>query len=235
MPRTIKRPEVRREEILATAIALMEVQGANDTSVDDIVRRAGLSKGAFYYYFESKDLLLDTLAGQAAEAARADIGAALAAAGNDTAARLGAVLRAARAGAGEMMALRPAGSIYLARNSTYLARLREAVGGVVGAAISDILAAGVRARELAAVDPRLVTEVILVLSAVTPQMVGELLSAATDAERLVASMTLQSRIGQRNIAIDRLLGWRDGTVNAFDVRFPARVLAPVSAGNSSLR
>lgn len=225
MSRTIKRPEVRREEILATAIALMEVQGANDTSVDDIVRRAGLSKGAFYYYFDSKDLLLDTLAGHAAEAARADMDVALAAAGTGTSVRLGSVLRAARAGAGEMTALLPAGSIYLARNSLYLARLREAVGAVVAARVSEILSAGLQAREVSPGDTRLLTEVILVLSAVTPQMVGELLSAATDAERLVASMALQRRIGQRNIAIDRLLGWRDGTVNAFDVRFPAKSLA----------
>lgn len=226
MPRTIKTAEVRREEILSTALALMEAQGANDTSVDHIVRRAGLSKGSFYYYFESKDLLLDTLAGRAAEAARADIAAALSGVGAGTAARLGATLRAARSGGGEMTALKPAGSIYLARNSLYLARLRETVGAAVGAIVADIITAGLQAREIAGGDARMLAEVILLLSAVTPQMVGELLAAQTDAERLVASMTLQRRIAQRGIAIDRLLGWRDGTVDAFDLRFPAQALAP---------
>lgn len=225
MTRTVKPAETRRAEILSVALSLIEERGANDTSVDDIVQRAGIAKGSFYYHFKSKDLLLDTLAARAAGAAKAEIEAALNSAGPAIAARLGAVLRAARSGAGEMIALTPAGSIYLPRNSLYLARLRESVGVVLGSAVTEILAAGAEARTVAAGDARFLAEVILMLSSVTPQMVGDLLAARSDPERLVASMTLQRRISQRNIAIDRLLGWRDGTINAFDVRFPAKSLA----------
>ena len=47
-------PEVRREEILAAALARFAKGGYHATTMDDIARAAGLSKGALYWHFANK-------------------------------------------------------------------------------------------------------------------------------------------------------------------------------------
>ncbi|WP_447886233.1 TetR/AcrR family transcriptional regulator [Serratia fonticola] len=64
MVRTVKTPEVRRAEILQAASELFQEIGYESTSVDSIVRSAGIAKGTFYYYFKSKDEVLAALAQQ---------------------------------------------------------------------------------------------------------------------------------------------------------------------------
>lgn len=64
MVRTVKTPEVRRAEILLAASELFQEIGYESTSVDSIVRSAGIAKGTFYYYFKSKDEVLAALAQQ---------------------------------------------------------------------------------------------------------------------------------------------------------------------------
>jgi AcrR family transcriptional regulator len=54
-------PEERRKQLLDIAQRLFLKQGYEKTSVSEIVRTAGLSQGAFYYYFESKMELLSAL------------------------------------------------------------------------------------------------------------------------------------------------------------------------------
>lgn len=51
----------KRELILNTMEALMRTQGAEAVSVDDIARSAGISKGSIYYYFSSKNDILDAV------------------------------------------------------------------------------------------------------------------------------------------------------------------------------
>ena len=48
-------PEVRRAQILQAALQCFSKQGFHGTSMDDIVRATGLSKGALYWHFKSKD------------------------------------------------------------------------------------------------------------------------------------------------------------------------------------
>ena len=47
--------------IVDAAWELFYEKGYDDTTVDDIIRLSETSKGSFYYYFSSKDSLLDTL------------------------------------------------------------------------------------------------------------------------------------------------------------------------------
>lgn len=50
-----------RARIIETSWKLFHEKGFGDTTINDIIREAGISKGTFYYYFRSKDNLLDTL------------------------------------------------------------------------------------------------------------------------------------------------------------------------------
>jgi AcrR family transcriptional regulator len=51
----------RELAILATAEQLLEARPIADISVDDLAKGAGLSRPAFYFYFQSKDAVLLTL------------------------------------------------------------------------------------------------------------------------------------------------------------------------------
>jgi TetR/AcrR family transcriptional repressor of nem operon len=57
MART-KPAEERHADLLAAGRELFVAQGTAATSLEDITRRAGVSKGLFYLYFRSKDDLL---------------------------------------------------------------------------------------------------------------------------------------------------------------------------------
>jgi len=61
MSRISKEPAVRRQEFVETAFRLFEKKGYENTSVDDIVDRMGVAKGLFYYYFKTKDDVLDMI------------------------------------------------------------------------------------------------------------------------------------------------------------------------------
>ena len=50
-----KKSERKREELLDQGLALMWERGFNGVSVRDIVQAAGVPKGSFYFYFDSKD------------------------------------------------------------------------------------------------------------------------------------------------------------------------------------
>lgn len=55
MVRVVKDPEIRREELIDTAEELFVKKGYDETSVSEIVRKARVAQGTFYYYFKSKD------------------------------------------------------------------------------------------------------------------------------------------------------------------------------------
>lgn len=50
-----RRPEETRQRLLEAAVGVFARNGYERATVDEIVREAGFSKGAFYVHFESKD------------------------------------------------------------------------------------------------------------------------------------------------------------------------------------
>jgi len=60
-PKFRRRASARPDEVLDAALALFTRQGFERTTVEEIARRAGLSKGAVYLYFPSKKALLQGL------------------------------------------------------------------------------------------------------------------------------------------------------------------------------
>src|SRR5215813_10068124 len=50
--------EETRRQILDTALTLFREEGFEDTTMRDIAARAGLSLGAAYYYFKSKEAIV---------------------------------------------------------------------------------------------------------------------------------------------------------------------------------
>lgn len=59
-PRT-KPAEVRLDELMTAAQSLFLSQGVDQTTVSEIVEKAGVAKGTFYHYFDSKNEILQAL------------------------------------------------------------------------------------------------------------------------------------------------------------------------------
>jgi AcrR family transcriptional regulator len=61
MTRVVKKPEVRRDEILDAARKSFFERGYDQTTIQTIIGELGIAKGTFYHYFRSKMDLLDEL------------------------------------------------------------------------------------------------------------------------------------------------------------------------------
>lgn len=61
MERIVKSPEERRFQFVKTAQQLFYTKGYENTSVNDIIKAVGVSKGAFYHYFNSKQAVLEAV------------------------------------------------------------------------------------------------------------------------------------------------------------------------------
>ena len=61
-----ERREQSTEQVLASALTFFVTRGYRATSIDDIARAAGLTKGAVYFYFKGKVALLLELLSQSA-------------------------------------------------------------------------------------------------------------------------------------------------------------------------
>lgn len=70
----MKKGEKRKQELLKIAYWMFLEKGYENTSVDEIIEAAGIAKGTYYYYFESKEQTLEEVIDMMldAETAKAD-------------------------------------------------------------------------------------------------------------------------------------------------------------------
>lgn len=61
MVRVTKDPEERRKELIDIAEALFSRKGYEKVAVSDIVKKAKVAQGTFYYYFKTKEEMLDAI------------------------------------------------------------------------------------------------------------------------------------------------------------------------------
>lgn len=59
--RVSKSPEERKKEILDVAEELFTTKGYAETTINDILQKIGIAKGTFYYYFKSKEDVMDAI------------------------------------------------------------------------------------------------------------------------------------------------------------------------------
>ncbi len=55
----MKKGEKRKQELLKIAYDMFITRGYENTSVDEIIEKAQIAKGTYYYYFESKEQMLE--------------------------------------------------------------------------------------------------------------------------------------------------------------------------------
>lgn len=63
----MKKGEKRKQELLEIAYDMFLSRGYENTSVDEIIAKAQIAKGTFYYYFPSKEKMLEDVIGMMIE------------------------------------------------------------------------------------------------------------------------------------------------------------------------
>ncbi len=61
MVRIVKKPETRRQEIIAAARELFQTKAYAKTTMRDVMEKLGIAKGTIYHYFKSKEKLLEAV------------------------------------------------------------------------------------------------------------------------------------------------------------------------------
>lgn len=156
-PKFRRRAEERPDELLDAALELFVTQGYANTSVAQIAKAAGLSKGAVYLYFPSKQAILEGLVRRAVSpiAAQAIAQASLDTRDIRTALRTTLKIVAGSLGDPKVFAV-PKIVIREAVVAPEIAEMyRRAVFDTVFPAAANILRAGIERGEIRPVDPEL--------------------------------------------------------------------------------
>ncbi|MBV8788159.1 MAG: TetR/AcrR family transcriptional regulator, partial [Mycobacterium sp.] len=215
MPRVVKHPDVRRAEILDRATELFLRRGYDNVSLNDLIADAGVSKGAFYHWFPSKEALITALAERSARVAFTAVEDAVATCDGDALARLNALLQASfdvnlQTGGPEQLAamislLRPDnahlyGRIVAVEEALYIPLFARLISDGVSDAVFDTF------------DPEGVADMIYGLAARTNSMILNVLHADDAGARERAIDCLTTRFRLHGLAIDRILGLPDDSV-----------------------
>ncbi|WP_137930954.1 TetR/AcrR family transcriptional regulator [Mesorhizobium comanense] len=213
MPRVIKHPELRREELLDHAQALFLTQGYDRASLNDVIASAGISKGAFYHYFASKEALLEALADRFAKQALAGVQHISDDPGLDPLGRLNGLLAQSRRAkidtAPEAWALFE--TIFRPENLVLFHRINLAASASFSPLLVRIIQQGVEDGTFRTFDPEGVADIVMQFGMATHDVVAKAI-AGGDADMEMAIEALERRVRLYEIALDRILGLPDGSI-----------------------
>jgi TetR/AcrR family transcriptional regulator, cholesterol catabolism regulator len=215
MPRVVKHPDIRRAELLDLAAGLFLQRGYENVSLNDLIADAGVSKGAFYHWFPSKDGLVAALAERSARDAFAGVEDALAACDGDALDRLNAVLRAGfdtktqMSGPEQLAAMV---SLLRPDNAHLYGRILAVEQGLYRPLLTQVISAGVADGIFDTFDPEGVADLIYGLAARTNSNIVEVLDAIDESalDRAIDALTTRFRL--HGLAVDRILGLPDGSI-----------------------
>ena len=228
MPRVVKHPDVRRAEILDRAATLFELCGYDNVSLNDLIADAGVSKGAFYHWYPSKEALITAVAQRSARAQIAVLEAALETCDGDALSRLNALLSVAfdvKMQMGAPTQLAAMASLLRPENAYLYGRIVAVTEDLARPILTGVVADGVREGVFRTFDPEGVADMIQALAARLNSNVVQILDAADEAARNRAIETLTSRVKLHALAVDRVLGLPDGSVAALDRAQVRRLVA----------
>lgn len=227
MTRIKMAPETRRAQFLDCAQGLFFTRGYEATTVNDIIERAGLSKGAFYHYWDSKEALLDAFAERVVAQVIEDAQPILDDPSLDALARLNAFLEQGRQWKIERAPMLRAAftSVLQAGNVVLNQRILATTGRVVTPVIVAIVEEGVREGLFDPPSSAMVAEVVLMLGAGRMACAVEAMAQAARGELAAATALLEARLTDEEAVIERVLGAPPGSIRLVEPGFVRAILA----------
>jgi AcrR family transcriptional regulator len=219
--RVVKPPSQREGELLDCAQQLFLARGYDNTTVNDVIDKAGVSKGAFYHYFTSKEALLEALAERFAHRSVTQLGDILDAPSLDALTRLNAFLERSRQLRREAAPMiRPLfAAIFRPENIVLYHRINAAGMALMTPLLAGIIAQGVEEGVFRTPDPVGTAEMVLQLGAAAYGVIARALQATSEHEIEEAADTLENLLKLHGVAIDRILCLPEGSVRLVDPGF----------------
>jgi len=212
--RVLKAPAVRRAELIDCAQRLFLTRGYERTTINDVIAAAGLSKGAFYHHFRSKEDMLEAIAERFARESAGFAGNLRADPTLNALRRLNLLLSLGRDWKREQMAQLRAmfTTLLYPQNAVLYHRIVDAVNAVLAPVLAEIIAQGAAEGVFDAGEPRLAAEILLGLGNGRRALVIAALEAAeTDVD---AGLTMiVARVRAEEAAVNRLIGLEPGGVD----------------------
>jgi AcrR family transcriptional regulator len=212
--RVVKAPAVRREELIDCAQRLFLSQGYEKTTINDVIAATGLSKGAFYHHFRSKEDLLAAITERFARESLAFVTALQADGSLDALHQLNALLALGRDWKLEHIRELRAMFTTLLRpeNALLYHRIVEAAFSVLAPALTSIIEQGAAEGLFDVGDAGTAADTLLWLgNGRRPIVMRGLTLAETDVEAGLALML--HRIRAEEAIIGRILGLKPGSVD----------------------
>jgi AcrR family transcriptional regulator len=217
-PHLVKQNQARREEFLDTAQSLFASQGYDGTSVNQIIAELGVSKGAFYHYFKSKEDLVEALACRFAQTVAAQADDILGDEVQDAFSKLTAFMSIMRRHKVDNVAeLRATFEpLMRAENVHLFERTHRAVSEVVLPTLVRIIADGVDERTFDTTNPQGAAETILHLMTAQRPLLSQIYYTRDAQEFRRLADQLHARMQYTSTVIDRILGLPEGSIDLAD-------------------
>lgn len=216
-PRVVKDAEVRRAELMNTALGLFAERGYEETSVQDITDAVGIAKGTFYHHFASKDDLLEQVAAaQAAQLleratafARETVGEPL----REIATLIGMVTQW-DLGEQSELSLAYLRVVYRTENLALHTRTLDASAAVLAPLLAEVLAEGNELGVCQVGDPETTAEIVLAMYRGLSDHLAEMLLASEGRPERVHVVV--EHLQAIETAIERTLGIAPGALGLYD-------------------
>lgn len=227
MPRIVKPATERRAELLGCALTLFFEKGYEATTINDILDRTGLSKGAFYHHFASKEELLDAFTSKLA--------ASMVAAGeellrDETLSEVARLNRFLESSNRIQYDPEPApvsvfAAILKPENAQLYQRIMSIGAQTITPMLSEIVDRGIRKGDFDVPDAELAVQMMVQLSTARFPVLVEAVNVARSGDFRRATQILDRRLTAELKFLDRLLGLPPGSIAIFSTNSARMVLA----------
>ncbi|KSV66713.1 MULTISPECIES: TetR/AcrR family transcriptional regulator [Ensifer] len=221
MVRTKKSPEVRSNELIDCAERLFFLHGYENTTVNDVIREANLSKGAFYHYFVSKEALLEAVATRLAERNLKELQPLFEDSSLDAVGRLNALFAGSRRLKLDMapQLKNSFNALFKPENVALYHRIDEALMAVSLPLVAEMLRRGHADGTLDAPDPEASALMLLQLRLSVAKVMHKALQRQEAGDLDGAAAMLDGWMRTYGTAIERFLKLPDGTIEVTEPGF----------------
>jgi AcrR family transcriptional regulator len=205
--RIVKAAAVRRAELIDVAQGLFLSRGYERTTINDVISATGLSKGAFYHHFRSKEDLLEAITARFSRESIGFTDGLLKDPKLDALGRLNLMFAVGREWKLEHLAELKAMFTTLLKpeNAVLYHRIVDAVAAVLAPELAAIIAQGAAEGVFEPCDPQLVAETMLAASDSRRAVVVEALSLA-ETNPDAATQMMVKRVRAEEGIFNRILG-----------------------------